>query len=220
MMTLSNNAVHREKGQTSARKHICSPPLALAGLGTMVLAVCFLLLGCGSDSTPGGAVKGKNAQTSSTPAAKQSQAPTMLLMGEKGASGAGKTADIKKQPDRKSILMQGITLEEMEARNAAAVKMARSPGMQVMPGVTVEQMKARNEAAVKKARSPGMEVMPGVSVEQMKARNAAAVKMAQSPGMEVMPGVTVEQMKARNAAAVNAPKKPPVMPEKRAISPQ
>jgi hypothetical protein len=193
--------------------------LELVTLGTVVLAVCALLLGCGSDSTPGGSVKGKDAKTASIPAAKNSPAPSMLLMGEKGASGAGK-ADTKKQPERNTFLMQGITLEEMEARNAAAVKMARSPGMEVMPGVTREEMEARNAAAVKVARSPGMEVMPGVTLEQMKARNAAAVKVAQSPGMEVMPGVTLEAMKQkRNAAAANAPGKPPVIQGKREISP-
>ena len=56
----------------------------------------------------------------------------------------------------------------MEARNAAAVKMARSPGIEVMTGLTREEMEARNAAAVKMARSPGMEVMPGVTLEEMK----------------------------------------------------
>jgi hypothetical protein len=184
--------------------------LVLVTLGTMVLAVCSLLLGCGSDSTPGGAVKGKNAKASSSPATKDPQASTVLLMEGKGVSVAGKT-DIKKQPERNSVLMHGITMEEMEARNAAAVKMARSASMEIKPAVTREEMEARNAAAVKMAQSPGMEVMPGVTLEQMKAKNAAAVKMARSPGMEVMPGVTLEQMeKKRNAAAANAPKKPPI----------
>ncbi|MBU4448186.1 MAG: hypothetical protein KKD99_06340 [Proteobacteria bacterium] len=186
MMTLSNNTGQMEKGQKSARKRICSQLLVFVGLGTMVLAVCSLLLGCGSDSTPGGSEKGKNAKTSSIPAAKQSQAPAMLLMGGKGASGAGEMADIKKQPEPKSVVMPDITLEEMEARNAAAVKMARSPGFEIAPGVTREEMEARNAAAAKMARSPGIEIMPGVTLEEMKKRNAAALANApKKPNIQV-----------------------------------
>lgn len=218
MMTLSTNAGQMEKSQRSARKRIWSQLLILVGLGTMVLAVCSLLLGCGSDSTPGGAVKGKNAKTASIPTAKDSQVPGMLLMGGKGASGAGEKADIKKQPEPNSVPTPSITLEEMEARNAAAVKMARSPGLEIAPGVTREEMEARNAAAAKIAQSPGLEVMPGVTVEEMKKRNAAAVKMARSPEVQVMGGVTLEEMKKRNAAAANAPKKPPIQGKKE-ISP-
>jgi uncharacterized protein YcbX len=191
--------------------------LELVILGTVVLAVCALLLGCGSDTTPGGAVKGEKAKTASIPPVKKGQVPTMLMMGEKGASKPG--GGIKKEPERKSVLMDGITLEEMEARNAAAIKMAQSPTIEVMPGVTLEEMEKRIAAAVKTAQSANIEVIPGVTLEEMKARNAAAVKMAQSANIEVMPGVTLEQMKARNAAAVNAPAKPPVNQGKREIPP-
>ena len=182
-----------EKGQRPARKCICSQFLILLGLGTMVLAVCSLLLGCGSDSTPGGSVKGKNAKTSSTPNAKQSQAPATVLMEGKKGSEAVKMGDIKKQPDQNSVLINGLTLQEMDDRNSAAVKMSRSPSMEVMPGVTREEMDRRN---------------------------AAAVKMSRSQNVEVMPGVNLEEMKRRNAAAANAPPvKPPVVQGKQEISP-
>ena len=219
MMTLINNSGHREQDQKPARKRICSKLLVLVGLGTMVLAVCSLLSGCSSDSTPGGSVKGKDVKTSSTTAATKSQTPTMLLMGEKGASGAGQKADIKKQPDRNSGGMQGITREEMEARNAAATKMARSPDFEVRPGVTREEMEKRNAAAVKMAQSPDFEVMPGVTREEMKKKNEAAVTMGRSPEVQAMRGITPEEMmKKRNAAAANAPQKPPI-PGKQEISP-
>ena len=156
--------------------------LELVTLGTVVLAVCALLLGCGSDSTPGGSVKGKDAKNASIPAAKNSPAPSILMMGEKGAAGADAMADIKKQPEDKSVQMPGTSREEMEARNAAAIK---------------------------KARSPGIEVMPGVTLEQMEKKNAAAVKMMQSQEFQAMRG-TLDEMKKKNAAAIaNATKKPP-----------
>jgi hypothetical protein len=146
--------------------------LVLVTLGTMVF------VGCGSDSTPGGSVKGKNTQTSATPTAKQSIAPTMVLMGGKGGSEAGKMGDIKKGPERKSVQIPGMaTQEEMEARNAAAIKKMRSPGLEVN-GITQEEMEARNAAAIKMAHSPGMEVMPGVTLEEMKKKNAAALANA------------------------------------------
>jgi hypothetical protein len=208
-MTLSNNFGQREKGQKSAIKRICSRLLVLVGVGTMVLAVCALLFGCGSDSTPGGSVKGKNNKTASTPTGKKSQAPAMLMTGEKGASKTGVTGNIKKQPERKSVPMQGMALEEMEAKNAAAINMARSPGFKI-GRLTREEMEAKNKAAAKMAQSPGLEIMPGVTLEEMKKKNAAAINMVRSPGFK-MGGVTREEMEARNAAALaNAPKKPPI----------
>ena len=175
--------------------------LVLVTLGTMVL------VGCGSDSTPGGSAKEK-AKTSATPTAKQPIAPTMVLMGGKGGSEAGKMGDIKKGPERKSVQIPGMgTQEEMEARNEAAIKTMRSPGMEVN-GLTREEMEARNAAALNMGQSPSMEVMPGVTLEEMKKKNAAAVKMAGSLNPQVMPGVTLEEMKKRNAAALaNAPQK-------------
>jgi hypothetical protein len=220
MMRLSNKIGEMGTAQRSARKRICSQLLVLLGLGTMVLAVCSLLLGCGSDSTPGGSVKGKNAKTSSTPDAKKSPAPAMVLMEGKKGPEAGKMGDIQKQPDQNSVLVNGLTLQEMEARNEAAVKMLRSPGMEAMPGVTREEMDRRNAEAEKMSRSQNVEVMPGVNLEEMKRRNAAAVEMLRSQNVEVMPGVTLEEMKRKNAAAAaNAPGKPPVVQGKREISP-
>ncbi len=211
MMTLSNNSGQMEKGQKSVRKRICSRLLVLVGVGMMVVAVCSLLLGCGSDSTPGGSVKGKNDKTASIPTAKKSQVPALLVTGEKGTSKAGEKGDIKRQPEQKSAPIQGITREEMDARNAAAVKMARSPGFEIK-GLTREEMDARNAAAAKLAQSPGLEIMPGVTVEQMKKKNAAAVKMAQSPDIQAMRGLSLEEMKKKNAAALaDAPKKPSIL---------
>ena len=138
--------------------------LELVTLGTVVLAVCALLLGCGSDSTPGGSVKGKDAKNASIPAAKNSPAPSILMMGEKGAAGADAMADIKKQPEDKSVQMPGTSRKEMEARNAAAIKKARSPGIEVMPGVTLEQMEKKNAAAIANAtKKPPTQVNQGNS---------------------------------------------------------
>lgn len=209
-MTLNNNSGCMEQHKHSVGKRLVSKGLVLVGLGTMMLAVCFLLPGCGSESTPVGSVKGKDAKTSSTPAVTRSQAGAMLVVGDKGASGAGEPAGIKKQPERNSLPMGGISREEMDARNAAAVKAGRSMNIEVMRGVTLEEMEARNAAAIKAARSMNIEVMPGVTLEEMKQRNAAAVKFAQSANIEVIPGVTLEEMKKRNAAAANAPKMPPI----------
>ncbi|MDO9573545.1 MAG: hypothetical protein Q7I94_01025 [Candidatus Contubernalis sp.] len=193
-----------EKLQDLYKNRPWSMFLVLVTLGTMI----FFFMGCGSDSTPGRSVKEEKAKTSSTPTAKQSQAPAMVLMGGKGGSEAGKMGDIKKGPERKSVQIPGITtLEEMEARNAAAVKMMRSPGVE-FNGLTREEMEKRNAAAAKMARSLDVQVIPGVNLEEMKKRNAAAIEMARSMDVQVMPGVNLQEMKKRNAAALaNAPKK-------------
>ena len=45
--------------------------------------------------------------------------------------------------------MPGITREELERRNAAGLKIAESPGIEVMPGVTREEMLRKNAEALK-----------------------------------------------------------------------
>jgi hypothetical protein len=131
----------------------------LVTLGTMVLVVCSLLLGCGSDSTPRGSVKEKNTKTAPTHGAKKLQVPNLLGMGEERALRAGEMVNIKKQPDRKTLEPPYITQEEMDAKNAAAVKIAESPGREIMPGITREEMDKRNAAAQKTGPPRFMERM-------------------------------------------------------------
>ena len=95
MVTLSNHAGQREEGQKTARKRICSRLLVLVGLGAMVLTVLSFLPGCGSDSTPGGSVKGKTAKPAARAEGVKPQTPAALMLDQAGTV-PGK---VKKQPD-------------------------------------------------------------------------------------------------------------------------
>jgi hypothetical protein len=171
--------------------------LVLVTLGTMVLAVCSLLLGCGSDSTPASGVKGKHASTATKSGIVKSQAVTQLLPNQE-AAGPGKKGLVKKPPDAKTIeVFPGVTAEQVEAKLAA--NRAKRP-TEVFPGVTAEEVEAK--LAANRAKRP-TEVFPGVTAEQVEAKLAA--NRAKRP-TEVFPGVTAEQVEAKLAA--NRAKRP------------
>jgi hypothetical protein len=210
-MVIMKKYTRRHESGAPARRSIWIKALAFVGLGAL-LTILFLLPGCGSDSNPKGAVSGKNDKTAARQDKKANAAVPLVLEQGMAKEEAGKTAGVKKLYDRNAEALPGGTREEWVARNAAAVEIAKSPGIEVMPGITREEMQARNAAAMEVAKSPGMEVMPGVTVEEMQARNAAALKTPQPLAMERM------SQGARQAAAL-APAKPPVIPQNQKISP-
>jgi hypothetical protein len=187
--------------------------LVLLTLGTMVLAVCSLLLGCGSDSTPGGAVEGKNAKTSANPNAIKRQAAGGLLL-DKGRTDPVKMGKIKQPPEAKSIeVFPGITQAEIDAKAAAGRKKLSAPGYEIFPGITQEQIDAKVAAVDwEKLKSPGYEIFPGITNGELKARIAADLKKHDPKQMKVFPGITQAQIDAKIASQRVKPEKQEMFP--------
>jgi hypothetical protein len=165
-------------------------------LGTMVLAVCSLLPGCGSDSTPKSSVKGKNAPTATKSLTKPA-AVTPMLIGQK-ETGPGKKGLMAKPPDSLGIeVLPGVTKEKMEARVAADRKKIEAPGTEVFPGITREQLEAKIAADRKKIEAPGAEVFPGITKEQLEAKIAADRIKISSQRSEIFPDMTLEQLNSK-----------------------
>ena len=160
-----------KEGRALFRNRIWLRILVLAGLGAMVLTVLCLLPGCGSDSTPGGSVKGENAKTAGL-GAKKSVAVTPLLI-DKDETGPGKMGTIKQQPKSNFVEpIPGVTQEKLEARAAADRKILESPDTEVFPGVTQAQLEARLAADKKSFDPKTAEVFPGMTQAQLEAQNA------------------------------------------------
>jgi hypothetical protein len=182
--------------------------LALVTLGTMVLAVCSLLLGCGSDSTPKGSLKGKNAKTAGL-GAKKSGAVAPLIIGNKGMDlGARKIAKQPQDSQQIEAAPPGMTVEELNAKTAAqtAAYNNRDPNLvEVSPGVTLKQLQAKTAAqrATHYNRDPSLiEVSPGMTLKQLQEKMAAqrAAHYNRNPDLiEVSPGMTLKQLKAKAA---------------------
>jgi hypothetical protein len=167
-------------------------------LGTMVLAVCSLLLGCGSDSTPGGTVKGKNAPTATKPLTKPAAVTTMLI-GQKETV-PGKKGLMAKPPDSLGIeMLPGVTKDNMESRIAADRKKIEAPGTELFPGITREQLEAKIAAGRKKIEAPGTEVFPGITRKQLEDKIAAGRIKSSSQRSEIFPAMTLEQLNSKKA---------------------
>jgi hypothetical protein len=139
--------------------------LALVTLGTMVLAVCSLLLGCGSDSNTTGAVSKKSDKADVR--ANKGVQPILPLVTEKGTTprGPGKVGNTNKFEQYGSGLPN--TKEKMDERNAAAVKMADSLNPEILPGVTRRELDRKMEEAQKKAELLNVEILPGITKEEI-----------------------------------------------------
>ncbi len=172
--------------------------LVLVTFGTMVLAVCSLLPGCGSDSTPGGSVKGKNAKTVAKSNPTKTQGTSKLLLDEET-----KTIDnatIKHHPEYQRLETSlGVTLEELDARIEADRKLSVDPDAEVFPGMTRGELYARAEADRKLSEDPDIEVFPGITRRELHARQAEHLRSFDPKTEEVVPGVTRAQVEARNS---------------------
>ena len=160
MLTLSNCSGQVQEGQKSARKRTGSRVLVGIGLGAMMLTVLSFLPGCGSDSTPGGSAKGKNANPAARAATAKPLTPGSLVLDQQG-TGSGK---IKKRPDSKQMeVLPGITQEELDAKlEASRQKHLSLRGQEVFPGITQEELDAKLEAGRQKHLSlRGQEVFRG-----------------------------------------------------------
>ena len=204
MMILSNIG-QMEKGPKSDRKHICSKLLVLVGLGVMVLAICSLLLGCGSDSTPGEALKGKTAKK-------------VGLEGKKSANdkrmGPGASTIAKAPPSSRQFepAPPGLTLEALQAKIAeqkAAFDRMDPNLIQVSPGMTLKQLQAKTaeqKAAFDRMDPSLIQVSPGMTLKQLQAKIANQQENYNEGLVEVSPGVTVQQVK--NKALVEQAHRP------------
>jgi len=187
----------RKGGRALFRKRIWLRILVLAGLGAMVLTVLCLFPGCGSDSTPEGSVKGKNAQTATSPKPQKMPGPISLL-GDKEETGPGKMGKIQQQPESNFVEpIPGVTQEELEARAAADRKILDSPDTEVFPGMTQAELEARL-AADTGFDPKTAEVFPGMTQAELEVRLAADTSFDPKTA-EVFPGMTQAQLEAHNA---------------------
>jgi hypothetical protein len=213
MLTLSGShsgSVHTVRALL--RKRIWLRILVLAGLGAMVLTVLCLFPGCGSDSTPGGAVKGKNAKTAGAEG-KKSSAVTSLLTDKEGMDpGAKKMAKQPPDSQQNEVSPPGMTLEELKARTAAqtAAYYNRDPNLiQVAPGMTLKQLQDKTAAQTAHYnRDPNLiQVAPGMTLKQLQDRTAeqAAAYYNRDPNLiQVAPGMTLKQLQDKSAAQTAA----------------
>lgn len=168
--------------------------LVLVTLGTMVLAVCFLLPGCGSDGKPG-AVSGKKEKTAASPKAmKSGEAFPLMNLGDE-SRGAVKRAPLP--PD--TVLAPGLTAGEVEERMAANRKQVEAPDYKVFPGITKQELDDKIAAEQKRqeaAKSPSQEILPGITRQELDARMAAHLKKTASSN-EGLTGITKAELDAR-----------------------
>jgi hypothetical protein len=175
--------------------------LKLVTLGTVVLAVCAFLLGCGSDSTPGGAAKGKNAKAAATNDTKMPPATSLLTDTEGRAS--EKMGKIKHHPESpESNVVEpfiDLTPEEIDARQAADRKMLEGHDIELSPGLTKEQLDAKQAEDFKIYESQNRELSPGLTQAQLDAKQAEDFKIYESQNRELSPGLTQAQLDAKQA---------------------
>jgi len=184
MLTLLKYSGQAEEGRKPTRKRIGARLLVGVGLGAMVLTVLGLFPGCGSDSTPGAAVKGKSDKPAASAKAVKPQGSVALLVDQGGAV-SGK---VKQQPNPQLMeVFPGVTREVLEAKLAESRKKHRSMRQEVFPGITQEDLDARISASRQKHRSMRQEVFPGVTQEDLDAR-IAANRQKHSPGQMILPG--------------------------------
>jgi hypothetical protein len=178
--------------------------LVLVTLGTMVLAVCSLLLGCGSDRKPD-MLSTKKEKT--TAGAKVMKTPVALSLRNQGVVGQRTLKREPLSPDTE--LVPGLTVRQVEERGAAALKRIQSPDYEILPGMTRQQLDDKialaTQNAQKELESPNREVLPGMTKQQLDDKIASARQNAQkeleSPNREVLPGMTKQQLEAKVEAA-------------------
>jgi hypothetical protein len=197
MLTLSNFSGQMEDGQKPARKRIGSRLMVGVGLGAMVLTALVFLPGCGSDSTPGGSVKGKNAKPAASAEAPKPLAPGALLIDQQG-TGPGK---VKKRPDSKQMeVLPGITQEALDAKLEESRKKHLSTPQEVLPGITQEELDAKLAESRQKHLSTPQEVFPGITKKALEAKLAESrEKHLSLRNQEVLPGITQEALDAKLA---------------------
>jgi hypothetical protein len=155
-------------------------------LGVIILSLGWVLSGCGSDSGS------PQAQT------KKKLADRKLVV-NKEPQQSEKTPG--KMEPVVGVILEGITEEELKAKQSEATKRLQNPNYEVLPGVTAEELKAKQGEATKRMQAPKLEVVPGVTAETLRAKQAEAAQRMQDPKLEVLPGMTMEALRAKQAEA-------------------
>lgn len=188
-----------KKSQDLYKNRPWLPFLVLVIFGTMVLAVCSILPGCGSDGTPGASVKGKNDNAATGSKVPKMQGAIPLLTDTQG--NGGRLGSLKKSPEVQRVeIFPGITQDELDAKKAAHDKKLKEPGLEIFPGITREQMDAKLQAHRKQVLDPDIEIFPGITQEQLNAKFAAQRVQVLSQINQMFPGITSEQLNAKIAA--------------------
>jgi hypothetical protein len=200
MLALSTHFRQMRRGRGFYRSPISLRFLVLVGLGAMVVIVFPLLSGCGSDSTPGGSVKMKNAPAATKSAATKMQMGSPMFVGERGAD-PGKMGLVQKQSYSEPIEMfSGMSMKEVKEKAAAERKKYNSPDTEIFPGMTKKEV----EAKLSSQENIGLkvsELVPGLTEEGLEANMAAARAKYNSPDTEIFPGMSLAKIQARMAAA-------------------
>jgi hypothetical protein len=196
MVTVSNHAGQVAEGQKPGRKRICSRLLVVVGLGAMVLTVLGFLPGCGSDSTPGGAVKGKSAKPAARAEGVKAQTPAALVLDQAGMA----PEKVQKQPGSQRVeVFPGLTREVLEAKMAESRKNQLAMRQEVFPGITKEELDAKIAADRQKHISMRQEVFPGITKEELESR-IATNRQKHDPRQMTLPGAGTQKEVDYNAA--------------------
>jgi hypothetical protein len=173
MSTLSKtHCGQRKRGWGLFRKRIWLRTLVLAGLGAMVVTVLYLFPGCSSDSTPGEAVKRKNAKIATRPTLKKMQARVSLLV-DKEETIPGKIGKIKHHPESNFVeAIPGVTQEELGDRASADRKVLELPDTEVFPGMTQAELEAMLAKDNTSFYPETAEVFPNMTQARLDAQNA------------------------------------------------
>jgi len=184
MVKVSNYSGQVEEGRRPARKRLRSRLAVLFGFGAMGLMVLGLCPGCGSDSTPKGAVQGKDAKPAASAKAAKPQAPTAMLMDQGGTA----PKNLQQQPNPQLLeVFPGMTREALEAKLAENRKKHLSMRQEVFPGITQEALDAKLAENRKKHLSKRQEVFPGITQEELDAK-IAANRQKHNPNQILLPG--------------------------------
>jgi hypothetical protein len=168
--------------------------LELVTLGTVSLAVCALLLGCGSDSKPG-AVDAKKEKTAASSKTMKSQAVVPLQ--NLGAAGG---ANVKREPlAPETVLAPGLTVRQLEEKMEANRKRVEAPDYVVAPGITKKELDDKITAGQKRQESANpanREILPGITKQDLDARMAAHLNRTASSN-EGLSGITKQELNTR-----------------------
>jgi hypothetical protein len=182
--------------------------LAKMSVGALAVLCVGLVVGCGSDNTSGGSVKGKDPKAAQHSGSMKPQGGIQVLTG-KGGTDQDKLKISQKPPDVKGMeMLPNISQEELAAKIAAERAKQDPKQIEVVPGgITREQLEAKIAAERAKQDPKQIEIVPGITRGEMEAKLAAARAKHDPKNIEVLPGVSQKEFEAK--VTVNRAKQDP-----------
>jgi hypothetical protein len=183
----------------------------LVVLSAIIMAIVFVLSGCGSDSSSPQTNNNKKIAVQKLPTPKDPKRVDRVSAGKINIllsdSLPGLTADQQraKEEATKALsnpnfeVLPGWTLEKLKAKEERALRDLNAPNFEVRPGWTVAKMKPKEEKALRDLSAPNFEVRPGLTKVELKAYEADALRQMNDPNFEVLPGMTKQEMNAKKA---------------------